>query len=490
MITRRETLHRLALGGAAVFLGTVPGVRAIAAPLPRRREINGLALNDPMVQTLRDGVRILKNRGPGQGPSWNDFSAIHGTLAGFNKCPHGNWYFLPWHRAFLLSYERMIRSVTGNSDFAMPYWDWAANRTVPQAFRDATYDGQPNPLYVAARVNSYSIPDLYVGPTVMSGISGQTNFELFASSRPAGQNSLSSSWIKKQGVQGKLEATPHNKIHNNLEGFMPDGHSPKDPIFLMHHGNIDRIWWNWNCRGGVNTSDTLWRDMPFTNNYYNPDGSWGTYKPSDLLSLPTLGYSYGLCLTRMTFPQVRQLANPRLAAIFQAGRAALARPPGTQVLQLQNRASGATFEATGTAAPRSLRNAFSNLVARRPGRQQLSAAQNSSQVVALIHNLTPPDDDVEVLVFAGLGSPPPVSDPADPHFVTSIGFFGAHAHGHAGVSVSVDLTDHLRAMPGDSDQVHVRLVARPTGRSDRSVRERAAAVQQTVTHAQIEVVIV
>lgn len=59
MITRRETLHRLVLGGVAVFAGTIPGVRALAVlPLPRRREINGLALNDPIVQTLRDGVRI------------------------------------------------------------------------------------------------------------------------------------------------------------------------------------------------------------------------------------------------------------------------------------------------------------------------------------------------------------------------------------------------------------------------------------------------
>ena len=160
MLTRRQTLRTFALGGVAVFAATIPGTRAIAAPLPRRREINGLALNDPMVQTLRDGVRILKNRTAGQGPNWTDFSNIHGTLnGGFNKCPHGNWYFLPWHRAYLLSYERMIRSVTGNNDFALPYWDWAANRRpVPQAFKDATYNGQPNPLYVANRLNNYSIP--------------------------------------------------------------------------------------------------------------------------------------------------------------------------------------------------------------------------------------------------------------------------------------------------------------------------------------------
>lgn len=377
----------------------------------------------------------------------------------------------------------MIRSVTGNNGFAMPYWDWAANRTVPQAFREATYGGQPNPLYVSSRHNNYSIPDIYSGPSVMSSIYGQTNFELFASSRPGGQASTAAAWIKAKGIQGTLEATPHNNIHDKLGGYMPDPHSAKDPIFLMHHGNIDRIWWHWNCSGGVNTSDPLWRNMPFTNHYYNPDGSWATYKPSDLQSVGSLGYSYGPCLVRAQFIAVRQLANPRLAAIFRAGRAAAARPPGTELLALRSRVSGAALEAVGTAPPRSLRDAFSNLAAQRPSARQTSAAQSTSQVVALIHDLTPPSNDVEVLVFAGTGPLPPVSDPSDPHFVTAIGFFGAHAHGHAGVSVSIDLTEHLRTMPAASDQVHVRLVARPTGRED-------AAVQDTVTRTQIEVVIV
>lgn len=483
MITRRQTLQRLAASGVAIFAGIVPGTRALAAPLPRRREINGLALNDPVVQTLRDGVRILKNRTAGQGPSWIDFANIHGNTTGFNKCPHGNWYFLPWHRAYLLSYERMVRSVTGNNDFAMPYWDWAANRTVPQAFKDANYNGQTNPLYVSSRHNNYSIPDTYSGPSVMTTIFGQTNFELFGSSRPGGQNSTNATWIQGSGIQGTLEATPHNNIHDKLGGFMPNYNSPRDPIFLMHHGNIDRIWWSWNCRGGANTTDPLWLNMPFTNNYYNPDGSWATYRPSDLLSISALGYSYGLCLSRVQHLVIRDLADLRLASIFRAGSAARANVAGAQLLRMQRRPSGPVLEAIGAATPRSLRNTFSNLSARPPALQQLRPEQQTSQIVALIHDLTPPSDEVEVLVFAGTSALRPAIDERDPSFVTSIGFFGAHAHGHGGVSASVDLTEHLRRIGADSDEVHVRLVARPTGRSD-------APVQETVAHAEIEVVFV
>jgi tyrosinase len=483
MITRRGVLHRVALGGAAVFVGMVPGARAAAQPLPRRREINGLALNDPIVETLRAGVRLLKARVPG-GPNWVDLANIHGSATSFNKCPHGNWYFLPWHRAYLLMYERMIRSVTGNNAFAMPYWDWAANRTVPLAFRQATYNAQTNPLYVANRNNGWSIPDQYVGPSVMSNIFAQTDFELFGSSRRAGQNSLDPSWIKGPGgVQGTLEHTPHNNIHNGLGGFMPQTNSPMDPIFLMHHGNIDRIWWLWNCRGGPNSTDPLWRDMPFTNNYYNPDGSWRTYRPSDLLSVANLGYSYGLCLSKLLQAPLRVLASARLATIFRAGKARLARPAGGQLLDLQRRERGAALEAAGQAAPQTLRNTFLNLSQRRPVAPRLNAGPGTSQVVALIHNLTPPGPNVEVLVFAGTGDLKPATDPSDPSFVTSIGFFGEHSHDGAGLSASIDLTEHLRRLPVSNDRVHVRLVARPTGQTD-------GKAEDTLDDAEVEVFIV
>jgi tyrosinase len=481
MVTRREALQRVGLGGVAVFVGTVPGLRAIAAPLPVRREITTLALNDPIVQTLRDGVKILKNRGPGQGPSWTDFSNIHGSAAVFNKCPHGNWYFLPWHRAYLLSYERMIRAVTSNSSFAMPYWDWAAHRTVPHAFADSTYNGQSNPLYVASRNNAYSVPDIYSGPTVMNDIFTQTNFELFASSRPAGQNNTNASWIKASGTQGKLEYTPHNHIHTNLGGFMPNGNSPMDPIFLMHHGNIDHIWWSWNCRGHANTSDPLWLNMSFTNNYYNPDGTWATYKPADLQSVGALGYSYGLCLRRLAWPYLRQLANVRLADIFKRGRAVGSAVAGARAFELRSVVRGPALEAVGAAPPRTLFNTFSNLKLQRP-RAELAADQRTSQVVALIHDLMPPDDRVEVLVFASRDELPATLDPKDRTFVSAIGFFGAHAHGHGGVDASVDLTEHLRALPGSGDQIHVRLVARP-------IEGGEAEAQSTVAQARVEVVI-
>src|SRR5205814_339845 len=53
---------------------------------------------------------------------------------------------------------------------------------------------------------------------------------------------------------GVLEGQPHNNVHNciggmstqqNSGGFMQANLSPVDPIFWLHHSNVDRIWDVW-----------------------------------------------------------------------------------------------------------------------------------------------------------------------------------------------------------------------------------------------------
>jgi tyrosinase len=46
---------------------------------------------------------------------------------------------------------------------------------------------------------------------------------------------------------GVLEGQPHNRVHNDIGslGFMQDMMSPVDPIFFLHHANIDRLWDVW-----------------------------------------------------------------------------------------------------------------------------------------------------------------------------------------------------------------------------------------------------
>src|ERR1700674_2254856 len=56
-------------------------------------------------------------------------------------CPHGNWWFYVWHRAYLGYFEQTIRNLSGDNTFAMPYWDWT---TLPQ-IPDSMFDGVLTP---------------------------------------------------------------------------------------------------------------------------------------------------------------------------------------------------------------------------------------------------------------------------------------------------------------------------------------------------------
>jgi tyrosinase len=297
---------------------------------PERRSLEGLAWNDPIVATYRDGVGQLKQRPASDSAGWAGLAGIHGINPDqYNLCPHSNWYFLPWHRAYLVTYERIIRQLTHNDDFALPYWDWTTSATMPQVFlRPTTPDGKKNWLFVDDHgfgqrwrrtwPDGDPMPARFVGPTVFQEILNSLDYEDFGTSRPQNQDSLDPSWVlDSSGLQGTLEALPHNNVHNLIGGWMPSALSPRDPIFFMHHCNIDRIWAMWNAAGNANSTDPLWTGMAFTNNFINPDRSPYSPQVSDLVSPEALGYTYGLAppaeAAAAPSPNVMSLQNKLVA---------------------------------------------------------------------------------------------------------------------------------------------------------------------------------
>src|SRR5262245_44083637 len=99
--------------------------------------------------------QIWDNRG------YNYFAGLHGIPNWYCFHHDRSWrssinasLFLPWHRAYLLSFERAIRDQRPpNTDIGLPWWDWTSPTShvvgVPTAFSTATVSGQPNPLFRA-----------------------------------------------------------------------------------------------------------------------------------------------------------------------------------------------------------------------------------------------------------------------------------------------------------------------------------------------------
>ena len=178
----------------------------------------------------------------------------------WRKCQHATWFFLPWHRAYLLYFEKMIiriiKDLHGPADtWALPYWNYGdttkpkANH-LPFAFRQPTMpDGSPNALFITQRAPACN-SDLAVGTAADSSASVCLGKALFENNGPILEFGGGSTGFAHFGsVTGACEFTPHNSMHRAIggaTGWMTDpGTAALDPIFWLHHSNIDRLWELW-----------------------------------------------------------------------------------------------------------------------------------------------------------------------------------------------------------------------------------------------------
>jgi tyrosinase len=461
-----STLNRRAflVAGASSLaaLGAVPLLRAQGA-VGVRRSIRTMRANDPDLAAYRRAVAAMKALPSTDPRNWYRFADIHRE-----HCPHSNWYFLPWHRAYLAALEGICRELSGKADFALPYWDWTVQRAVPPAF--AAGDRRSNPLNHPrpGLQRGAELDDDMVGLPVISRIMQSPDFEAFGSTRPFGQDGADPRWQRVEGAKTELEFNPHDGVHIALGGDMTNVLlAARDPLFFLHHANVDRLWAEWNRRGNANSADPMWRDFVFENNFSHPDGSPWNVAVGDLGATPPLGYRYddeGPFAADVTIPR-GDPAVARLRAYREFGQSLLA-CAGAGARGEIPLASGASIR-VATAESRQVASrdrpigisvplggplgAFASASGTRPGRRD--AGQR--YVWAVLCGIeSPPDLTTRVRVFCGgdSGGRPTPMRISDPGYVTSFGFFG-HGHGaHAqhrgagGSAICVDLTSALARM--------------------------------------------
>ena len=286
-----------------------------------RREAWGLQAADPFdAVTLgyAHAVQTMQTRAPGDPTSWIYQAGVHGSVtapppgATWDECQHASWYFLSWHRMYLYFFERIARAAAlaagAPDDWALPYWNYdrafPAN-TLPPAFRaPALPDGSPNPLCLTAPRRSAAIMaggQLQPAATSAAAALARANFAAqpglpsFGGGRSAPAHFGSAT--------GQLEFTPHNNLHGAIGG--PGGNDcggglmtdPRcaalDPIFWLHHANIDRLWNDWLALGGgrANPADDPWRTEPFV--FHDETGAAVTMTGAEVVDTAAqLGYVY------------------------------------------------------------------------------------------------------------------------------------------------------------------------------------------------------
>src|ERR1700760_43556 len=144
-----------------------------------RRDVLKLPHGDKTLEWYSKAVDVLKRRPITDITSWWSLGAMHGIdvniWKGFHfiqstpttppgklwqQCQHQTWYFLPWHRGYLVAFERIIRDVVakldgGPKDWTLPYWNYSdteAARQLPAAF--AKGSGDTKFLFVPQRYGS------------------------------------------------------------------------------------------------------------------------------------------------------------------------------------------------------------------------------------------------------------------------------------------------------------------------------------------------
>lgn len=216
----------------------------------------------------RDGTDFADPR------SWRHLAEIHGsdlpklqwpTGVQWNECEHSTWFFLPWHRIYLHHFESIVREAVvglgGPDDWALPYWNYSDlarpdTRRLPPAFRaELTPDGSANPLFATQRARGMNgngmLPALLVATT-------EAFDELEFAEAPTGPNDpagfggpVRRSRNHNGGPVGSLENVPHGSVHVGVGGLQPLGWmsrfetAGRDPIFWLHHANVDRVWQEW-----------------------------------------------------------------------------------------------------------------------------------------------------------------------------------------------------------------------------------------------------
>jgi Common central domain of tyrosinase/Protein of unknown function (DUF_B2219) len=278
-----------------------------------RRDAWSLSGDDgwpPILEWYARAVRAMQARPLDDPLSWRYQAAVHGLAntppppgAPWNECQHATWYFLPWHRMYLYQFERIVRNAViqlgGPDDWALPYWNYegsSPSNQIPPAFRQATLpDGSPNPLLVNERRNGINAGGGLPPQVTSSADAANTDFFTTPTAGvPVGFGGPRTGFAHFGPAPGALENQPHNIVHVAIGGTFGLMSNPDtaalDPIFWLHHANIDRLWETWRLSTEANPTSGTWRSRSFR--LRDDNGELIRMRVGEVVDITSLDYTY------------------------------------------------------------------------------------------------------------------------------------------------------------------------------------------------------
>jgi tyrosinase len=106
----------LSTTGAALAAAVLPSGSAVAQSPAKHCRVN---VSSPeagqVLASYKKAIRAMLALPPSDPRNWYRQSLVH-TL----DCPHGNWWFLVWHRGYVGWFEQICRELSGDPQFALP----------------------------------------------------------------------------------------------------------------------------------------------------------------------------------------------------------------------------------------------------------------------------------------------------------------------------------------------------------------------------------
>lgn len=227
--------------------------------------------------------------------------------------------FLPWHRAYVYVFEKMLSAALqrrrgDDGVLTLPYWDWTVfdpdtddANGIPRVLSDSEYvdptadnETKPNPL--ASGPSMWRTQDVspqqpltrrYVTSSFRPGIAGfAQRIENFLTS-PQFSNFMT--------FQSAFDGNPHGTVHVRVGGRgdpdTPGGagdlssvvSAAYDPIFWLHHCMVDKVWFDWQQVHGNSTIPSAIRSR----GVYSVDNQPWTVEDT-IDSEDLFNYTYGL----------------------------------------------------------------------------------------------------------------------------------------------------------------------------------------------------
>lgn len=315
-------------------------------------------------------------------------------------------HFLPWHRMYVYYFERIVRNVSGRADFTLPYWDYTSSDPAKRAILPLQFRLPNDPLFgVLYRPERNALAN---------------GGERIDQNQPADMMGIDDAMAKASystvgtvtGFCRAIDSGIHGRIHTLVgtsKGMGAVPYAGRDPLFWVHHANIDRMWASWNQNGGSNPASASWAYDQFV---FADAGGVRVKKPlRNFFSVADLGYGYDTLIAKPAVTYSSAVTSTALAS--------------TDVV-----ASADSTELGSAPQPVLLRGVGSLQGASVLGLDPAHPGKRTYLVLRDLHTWTQPE--VLFHLYLSPGQARPLLDRA--HYVGNINFFDAQFHEHGGGS--------------------------------------------------------